>query len=183
MMSVSGINTGAAQPLAAAGKAADPSKIRRTEESAGSRPPLRDEYIPEERQEPIGRYWKERDEEGRTKICFDNPERAAAIPKQQNEAPGPQEGAQNGDEAPRASKGPEKGGKKEERWAGNTDRVDREIESLKRKLRELEQRLGAETDEVRAKDLKRQLDQVERELRQKDNDTYRKAHSTFTQLS
>ena len=61
--------------------------------------------------------------------------------------------------------------------------MDREIEKLKKKQKELEQRLNAETDEAKIKDLERQLAQVERELKQKDNDTYRRQHSTFTQLS
>ena len=38
--------------------------------------------------------------------------------------------------------------------------VDREIEKLKKKQQELEQRLGTETDEAKIKDLERQLAQV-----------------------
>lgn len=182
-MSVSGVNTGAAQPLAAAWKAAEPSKAERTEEAAQRRFPLRDEYVPEKKPEPAGRYWKERDAGGRPKIRFDSPEQAGAAPKE------PEKGTE--DDAPAGenpipaedAKAPEKGGKKEERCAGNTDQVDREIKNLKRKRQELEQRLAAEPDEIRAKNLQRQLDRVERELRQKDNDAYRKAHSTFTRLS
>lgn len=84
----------------------------------------------------------------------------------------------------KGAKGPEKtDGEKEERYACNTDKADREIEKLKKKRSELEQRLSSETDETRIKDLERQLAQVERELRQKDNDTYRKQHAAFTRLS
>ena len=47
----------------------------------------------------------------------------------------------------------------------------------------MEQQLNTETDEAKIKDLERQLAQVEQELKQKDNDTYRKQHAAFTQLS
>ena len=79
--------------------------------------------------------------------------------------------------------GPE--GKKDrgETWECNTDKVDREIEKLKKKRQELEQRLDTETDEAKIEDLERQLAQVERELRQKDNDAYRKRNAVFTQLA
>lgn len=67
-----------------------------------------------------------------------------------------------------------------ERCTCSTDKVDREIEKLKREKQELEQRLNTETDEARIKDLKTKLAQVERELRQKDNDTYRRQHASYT---
>lgn len=67
-----------------------------------------------------------------------------------------------------------------ERCTGSTDKVDREIEKLKREKQELEQRLNTETDEARIKDMKTKLAQVERELRQKDNDTYRRQHASYT---
>ena len=61
--------------------------------------------------------------------------------------------------------------------------MDREIEKLKKKQQELEQRINTETDEAKIKDLEHQLAQVERELKQKDNDTYRRQHTTVRQLS
>ena len=61
--------------------------------------------------------------------------------------------------------------------------MDREIEKLKKKQQELKQQLGTETNEVRIKELERQLAQTEQQLSEKDNDTYRKQHSTFTQIS
>lgn len=70
--------------------------------------------------------------------------------------------------------------KKAETCTGNTDKVDREIEKLKKKQAELEQQLNAETDERKIKQLESQLAQVERELRQKDNDTYRRQHTRFS---
>ena len=62
----------------------------------------------------------------------------------------------------------------------NTDRVDREIEQLKKRRAELEQRLNAETGEGKRRDLERRLAQVERELKQKDNDAYRRRHMQVT---
>ena len=70
--------------------------------------------------------------------------------------------------------------KRTERCTGDTGKVDREIEKLKRKLAELEQRLGAERDEAKRAELERQLAQVEAELRQKDNDGYRRRNTVFS---
>lgn len=173
MISVSGVNTGAVRPSTTAGRMPGASRVEKPEEVTQGRPlkPVTDEYVPEEPREPSGRYWMGRDEDGQPKIYFDRPERgdipAEEIP-QQNQG----------------SRGPEKkDGEKEEKYACNTDKVDREIETLKKKRAELERRLNTETDEAKIKDLERQLAQAERELKQKDNDTYRKAHSTFTRLS
>ncbi|MDE6923630.1 MAG: hypothetical protein K2P01_08760, partial [Oscillospiraceae bacterium] len=79
--------------------------------------------------------------------------------------------------------GPE--GKKDqgETWECNTDKVDREIEKLKKKRQELEQRLNAETDEATIKDLERRLAQVERELKMKDSDAYRRQNAVFRKKS
>lgn len=73
--------------------------------------------------------------------------------------------------------------RKEERYVGSTDRVDREIEALKRKREELAQRISAETDGTKIQELERQLAQVERELRQKDSDAYRRRHMEVTRLA
>ena len=70
--------------------------------------------------------------------------------------------------------------KRTERCTGDTGKVDREIEKLKRKRAELEQRLNTERDEARREDLERQLAQVEAELRQKDNDGYRRRNTVFS---
>ena len=181
MMSVSGVSTGAVQPLAAAGKVLGASKVRKPEEEAQNRQlkPVMDEYVPEEPQEPSGRYWVGKDEDGQPKIYFDDPERAADAPKQPEGAPE----AEAPDPAGQDAKGPERKKDKDEVWEGNTDKADREIEKLKKKQQELEQRLNTETDAARIKDLERQLAQVERELQQKDNDTYRRQHTTVRRLS
>lgn len=158
MMSVSGVNTGAAQPLTAA----EQSPAQKAEERTRDRPlrPVMDEYVPEEAREPSGRYWVDRDEDGQPRIRFDHP------------------GAEESD-----AKAPEQKDGGEERCIGSTDQVDREIEKLKKKRQELEQQLSTETDEARITDLERQLAQVERELKQKDNDTYRRQHTQVTRLS
>lgn len=70
--------------------------------------------------------------------------------------------------------------KRTERCTGDTGKVDREIEKLKRKRAELEQRLNTERDEAKREDLERQLAQVEAELRQKDNDGYRRRNTVFS---
>ena len=179
MIPISGVNTGAVQPLTTAEKVPGASKVQKPEEEAQGRPlkPVMDEYIRSEPQEPSGRYWMGRDEDGQPKIYFDDPERAADAPRQPEDAPKAEEPKQAG----QGAKGPE--GKKEEVWEGNTDKVDREIEKLKKKKEDLEQRLNTETDEAKIKDLERQLAQVEQELKQKDSDTYRRQHAVYTQLS
>ena len=180
MIPISGVNVSAAQPMTAA-EVLEAPKVQKSGEEAGSRSlrPARDEYIPEEKREPSGRYWLGKDGDGQPKIYFDSPERAenATDPEEPMGDRDPEEPA--GDRDP---EGPERSGRKEERCVGNTDKVDREIERLKKEREELEQRLQSETDEAKIRDLERRLAQVDRELRQKDNDTYRKQHSTFARL-
>lgn len=68
-----------------------------------------------------------------------------------------------------------------EKCTGNTDQVDREIEELKEKKKELEQQIRlASGDEKKVRELENRLAQVESELSQKDNDTYRRQHSNFS---
>ena len=181
MMPISGVNTVAVQPLTTAEKVLGASKVQKPEEEAQGRQlkPVMDEYIPEEPQEPSGRYWMGRDEDGQPKIYFDDPERAANAPKQPEDAPK----AEEPNPAGQGAKGPEGKKDKGETWECNTDKVDREIEKLKKKQQELEQRLNTETDETKVKDLEHQLAQVEQELKQKDNDTYRRQNATYTQLA
>ena len=181
MQSISGINSGAAQPSVPIAGVDEPKKVQRPEDETQSRhqKPVMDEYVPEEPQEPSGRYWMGKDEDGQPKIYFDDPERAADGPKQPEDAPEAEEPKQAG----QGAKGPEGKKDKDETWECNTDKVDREIEKLKKKQQELEQRLNTETDEAKIKDLEHQLAQVEQELKQKDSDTYRKQNATYTQLS
>ncbi len=173
MMPISSLNA-AAQPLRAVDRTAEPPAVRRPGEEDPARPaePRRDEYVPEEKREPSGRYWLGRDGDGQPRIYFDDPQRAADAPEQPADGP----------EQDRGAKGPEKKDrdKKAERCTGDTGKVDREIEKLKRKRAELEQRLNTERDEAKRENLEQQLAQVEQELRQKDNDGYRRRHTVFS---
>lgn len=97
------------------------------------------------------------------------------------------------DQAPESGKLPEKGkdpdqaskkadGKKPETYRGSTDKVDREIEKLKKRKEELEGQIRTETDEAKIQSLERELAQVEQELSQKDNDGYRRRNTVMTKL-
>lgn len=191
MQPISGVGVGAVQPLTTAEKVLGTSKVQKPEEEAQSRQlkPVMDEYVPEEPQEPSGRYWIGKDEDGQPKIYFDDPERAADAPKQSEDVPDAKNlnaddpEAEEPDQAGQGAKGPERKKEKDEVWEGNTDKVDREIKKLKKQQQELGQRLNTETDEAKIKDLERQLSQVEQELRQKDNDAYRRQHAQVTRIS
>ncbi len=90
MIPVSGVNTNTVQPLTLL-TTDEKVKVRQPEEEARGRrlKPVMDEYIPEEPQEPSGRYWMGKDEDGQPKICFDAPERTADGPKQPEAPPRP----------------------------------------------------------------------------------------------
>ena len=133
------------------------------------RRPVMDEYIPEEKQEPSGRYWPGRDEEGRPRLFVDGPDRPEDSPRPPEDGAPEREAPENRD--------PER---KTERCTCDTGRVDREIEGLKRKREELSRQLNAETDGGKIRELERKLAQVEDELRQKDNDAYRRQHAEFS---
>ena len=66
MMPISGVSTGAVQPLTTAEKVQGASKVQKLEEEAQGRQlkPVMDEYIRSEPQEPSGHYWMGKDEEG-----------------------------------------------------------------------------------------------------------------------
>ena len=151
MQSISGINSGAAQPSVPIAGVDEPKKVRRPEDETRPRhqKPVMDEYVPEEKPEPTGRYRLGKDEDGKPKIDFDGPEKS----------------------------GSDKDGQS---CTCNTDKVDREIEKLKKQKQELEQQINRETDESKIEDLKAKLAQIEKELSQKDNDTYRRQHATYT---
>lgn len=71
-------------------------------------------------------------------------------------------------------------GKPAETCTTNTDKVDRELEKLRSQEEELEQRLGAETDAAKVRELERRLAQVQAELAQKDNDSYRRQNAVIS---
>ena len=151
MQSISGINSGATQPSVPIAGVDEPKKVQRPEDETQSRhqKPVMDEYVPEEKPEPSGRYRLGKDEDGKPKIDLDGPEKS----------------------------GSDKDGQS---CTCNTDKVDREIEKLKKQKQELEQQINRETDESKMEDLKAKLAQIEKELSQKDNDTYRRQHATYT---
>lgn len=60
----------------------------------------------------------------------------------------------------------------------NTNEVDREIERLKKKVEDLDQRSRQAQGPERER-LERQLKQAQSELDKKDNDTYRRQHAKF----
>jgi len=176
MEPVSGMISGAVCPpsTAACGKA----KPQRPEDNTQGSPtaPARDEYIPEEKQEPSGLYWLGRDGGGRLKVYFDDPDRTAADHEKQDELPA-EELNQDG-----RADGPEKdaSGGKAESCTCNTDKVDREVEKLKKKREELERQIRSVTDGARIRELEQELAQVEGELRRKDNDSYRRQHAAYS---
>ena len=166
MQSISGINSGAAQPSVPIAGVDEPKKVQRPEDETQSRhqKPVMDEYVPEEKPEPSGRYWLGKDEDGKPKIYFDAPD------------------ASDASDGDKGAEGPEKSGsdKDGQSCTCNTDKVDREIEKLKKQKQELEQQINRETDESKIEDLKAKLAQIEKELSQKDNDAYRRQHATYT---
>lgn len=70
-------------------------------------------------------------------------------------------------------------GSKAEQCTVNTDRVDREIESLRREEEQLQQQLSTAAPE-QTEALQRRLEQVQRELSQKDNDSYRRQNAVVS---
>jgi len=180
MEPISGMIPGAIPSLSTVAGVKEPPKVQRFEDKTQGSPltPARDEYVPEEKQEPSGRYWLGRDEDGQPKICFDDPEQVVGVSEKQRALP-----YTDGPDQDKRVDGSEKkaAGNKAESCTGSTDQVDREIEKLKKRQEELERQLRSETDDTKIKALKRKLAQIESELRQKDNDTYRRQHSTFSE--
>ena len=158
---------------------AEKAKEAAKEKGSGKLSEPQDVYISSEKsgKEPVGLDRIGQDENGGRKIFFDDPDKADRA---------------DGKEEPKAEKADGKKpkvdgdsqGKPAEVCIGNTDKVDREIEKLKEKKRELEQQIrSASGDERKIQELEKKLAQVEQELSQKDNDTYRKQHSEFSRLA
>lgn len=162
MEPITGICSGAVYPAAGV-REAEPVPPPREEGDRTPRP-VTDEYVPEEKREPTGLYWPGRDEDGSPKIFFDAPQEQD--PPEDPGAPEQPEGPEKGDEA--------------EQYTGSTDKVDREIERLKRKREELEAQISREADPAKTERLEKELARVERELRQKDNDAYRRQHMVIS---
>lgn len=175
MEPISSMTAGAAFPLPAVSGAAAARRAERPGEDGRDNParPDRDEYIPGEPPQAAGRYWPERDGDGQPRIRSDGPAQ---------DVDGPERGeSPESSESPERPEGSEKNApsRKGEKCVGDTGRVDREIEALKRRRDTLEQRAATETDEAKLQALERELAQVEGELRRKDNGTYRRQHTVF----
>ena len=158
-------------------KEAKGTKEAAEEKGSGKLSEPQDVYISSEKsgKEPAGLYRIGQDENGSRKIFFEDPDKAdRADGKEEPKADGKKPKIDDGDSQ----------GKPAEVCVGNTDKVDREIEKLKEKKRELEQQIqSASGDERKIQELEKKLTQVEQELSQKDNDTYRKQHSEFSRLA
>lgn len=116
-----------------------------------------------------------RDEAGKQPL---RPDRDEYIPERK--WPTDKEPSADSPKSADAAKGPKKvaANTKEKTCTGSTDKVDREIEKLKKEKAELEKQLASETDERKIARLEKRLAQVENELRQKDTDAYRRQHMT-----
>lgn len=62
----------------------------------------------------------------------------------------------------------------------NTDRVDRELEGLKREQEELKRQINSETDDTELRELEQKLARIESELGRKDSDMYRRQKAVFS---
>ena len=82
MQSISGINSGAARPSVPIADVDEAKKVRRPEDETQLRhqKPVMDEYVPEEKPEPTGRYRLGKDEDGKPKFYFADPKRAEDTP-------------------------------------------------------------------------------------------------------
>lgn len=144
--------------------------------------PNQDTYIPEEPQESIGRYWLGKDEHGNPKIYSDESKQAQDISHTDKESKEAKQAPDTSDTKDKQSieDGQEKSKATQvTKCTVNTDKVDREIQKLKEKQAELEQKLQMETEESKKQKLERELAQVEQELRQKDNDAYKRQHAEY----
>ncbi len=141
----------------------------------------RDRYVPAAEDEPIGLYELYSDEEGVMAIKFDDPEANGeknADSKKSADESNKSSDSKAAEDGNKADGGEDKKAKSEN-CTGNTDKVDREIERLKKKAEQLEMQLrSAEGD--KQEEISRKLEQVQSELARKDNDTYRRAHTVFT---
>lgn len=106
------------------------------------------------------------------------PEEENAVPRKRDEYIPSEEDEDIGLYTP-----PEAGEKSEEEKSEvtvcNTDKVDKEIERLREKQEQLEQKLRAAEGE-NAERIRRQLESVSAELAMKDNDSYRRQNAVFS---
>ncbi len=138
----------------------------------------RDRYVPTAEDAPIGLYELYSDEDGVTAIKFDDPEANDDKNADGKKSADESSDGKAAEDGKKAADGEDKK-VKSEKCTGNTDKVDREIERLKKKAEQLEMQLrSAEGD--KSEEISRKLAQVQSELARKDNDTYRRAHTVFS---
>ena len=116
----------------------------------------RDEYIPSDKDEPIGIYAVSQDEDGDPKINYNSPEKTDKEP----------------DNMPERSESSTS-------CTTNTDNVDREIKQLKERAQQLKQRINS-AEGTEREYLEKQLKSIQSELFQKDNDNYRRQHAVIS---
>lgn len=153
---------------------------------------LQDEYIHSEESGNRfkGLYGIEFDKYGNRKIWFVNPKKVEQA--EQTEQFEKAEQSENGNSAEKNDivdrevqnrKAEEDLGNQSEKWKCNTDRVDREIEKLKKEKQQLEQQIqAAYEDEEKIRELEQKMERVEAELRHKENDTYRRMNSVISKV-
>ena len=165
--------------------------------------PATDQYIPEQKQPPSGRYWLKRDGAGRQTVFYDDPQQPAdgserpkagdtpvpgGVKPPQNLLAQPRQAEDDSADdtlsPDRVAEGPEGASPEEspKHCTVDTGRGDREIEALKKQKQEIERRLKAETDETKARELQAEADRIEQELTRKDNDAYRRGHAQYSFL-
>lgn len=132
-----------------------------------------DEYIKSDKNsgQLDGIYKFVKDENGNPKILYRDPKTA-------NKSDSVEENKKSEDKPEIEPKSSEK---EAEECTANTDKVDREIERLKKEKQQLEKRIRASAgEEQKVKDLEKQLAAIEEELKQKDNNTYRRQNTSFS---
>lgn len=172
-------------------------KMRNGQDREKGFPVLKDEYIESKKsgRKVRGLYRLGQDEIGNPKVLYDEPEKGTKGRDVRQEEPAKRSDMRQAEEPAkrrdmRQAEEPakekdvrqgEEAAKKTEECRGSTDQVDREIERLREKKRQLRQQIeAAGGDEEKVKELERKLSQVEAELNRKDNDTYRRQNMTVS---
>ncbi|MCI8553430.1 MAG: hypothetical protein HFJ80_00590 [Clostridiales bacterium] len=140
------------------------------ESTANNSPaPSFDKYVPEESDARLsaGLYYPTHDESGHPQVQWEPP---VSLPADEPASEEPEMVAPT----------QERPDSRSESCTANTDRVDREIEKLKREKQQLEQQLRSAPDSPKAEEWTRQLSRIEQQLSQKDNDAYRRQHTVFS---
>lgn len=119
--------------------------------------PNYDQYSPEQINPSAGLYRVNHDGQGKPVLQFNDPDKARDQARTK----------------PFSSQAPI------ESCTTNTDRVDREIQRLKKQQQSLQQQINNASPQ-QAEHLQRQLDQITRELQQKDHDNYRRQKAVIS---